>query len=148
MTQIMTALTDISDRYDALFCRSLGLCAQRHPPHFPRRLRRCSAFREKGGIVVLVTNAPRPRHGVEEQITAMGVPHDCWDTIATSGDSARLAMFRGVVGDKVCFIGEDRDRLFRTAPPDRKARKFKGCRLPKPKASSAPVRSMPRQTPM
>ena len=31
---------------------------------------------------------------------------DAWDAIATSGDSARAAMFRGVVGKKVWFMGE------------------------------------------
>lgn len=42
----------------------------------------------------------------------MGVPDDAWDTIATSGDSARTAMYRGAVGQKVFFIGEERDTNF------------------------------------
>ncbi len=42
----------------------------------------------------------------------MGVPRDCWDTIATSGDSARLAMFQGTVGTRVYHIGEPRDDTF------------------------------------
>ncbi len=65
-------------------------------------------------MVVLVTNAP-PRHraSVEAQLTAMGLPRDCWDTIATSGDSARAAMFTGgAVGSKVWFMGEAHDRSF------------------------------------
>jgi len=111
MTQILTALTDVSDRYDALFCDLWG-CLHNGIRPFPEAVAALRAFREKGGLVVLLTNAPRPRHGVEDQITAMGVPRDCWDTIATSGDSARLAMFRGVIGDKVYFIGEDRDLGF------------------------------------
>ena len=35
-----------------------------------------------------------------------------WDSIATSGDSARAAMFRGVVGQKLWFIGQPHDRNF------------------------------------
>ncbi len=149
MTQILTALTDVSDRYDALFCDLWG-CLHNGIRPFPEAVAALRAFREKGGIVVLLTNAPRPRHGVEDQITAMGVPRDCWDTIATSGDSARLAMFRGVIGDKVYFIGEEQGSgLFRTDPPDRKLPgNSTGFLLPRPKASSAPVRSTPRQTPM
>ncbi|MEO0866413.1 MAG: HAD hydrolase-like protein, partial [Pseudomonadota bacterium] len=41
-----------------------------------------------------------------------GVPDDSWDTIATSGDSARAAMFRGVVGNKVYFIGYPGEEKF------------------------------------
>jgi len=61
---------------------------------------------------VLLTNAPRPRASVERQIDRLGIPDDAWDTIATSGDSARAAMFQGAVGQKVWFMGEDRDRSF------------------------------------
>ena len=73
----------------------------------------CRAFREKGGAVVLLTNAPRPRDSVAAQITGLGVPQDCYDTIVTSGDSARAAMFRGAAGSKVYFMGDyERDRTF------------------------------------
>ena len=41
-----------------------------------------------------------------EQLKQFGVPEDAYDTIATSGDSARAAMFTGAVGDKVYFMGE------------------------------------------
>jgi len=70
------------------------------------------AFRETGGAVVLLTNSPRARDRVERQLDSFGVPDDCWDTIATSGDSARAAMFRGAVGRKVYFIGQDSDLRF------------------------------------
>ena len=63
-------------------------------------------YRAAGGIVVLVTNSPRPWDSVARQINDFGVPDDAWDAIATSGDSARAAMFRGVVGQKVWFMGE------------------------------------------
>ena len=46
------------------------------------------------------------------QLKTFGVPDDTWDEIATSGDSARSAMYRGVVGDKVWFIGETHDQAF------------------------------------
>ncbi|MEM9971922.1 MAG: HAD hydrolase-like protein, partial [Pseudomonadota bacterium] len=47
-----------------------------------------------------------------EQLVTFKVPDDCWDVIATSGDSARAAMFRGVVGDKVWFMGQPFDMPF------------------------------------
>lgn len=70
-------------------------------------------YRKRGGIVVLVTNSPKPRAGVAVQLDAFGVARDAWDIIATSGDSARSAMFRGAVGRKVFFMGEwQRDEEF------------------------------------
>jgi HAD superfamily hydrolase (TIGR01459 family) len=61
---------------------------------------------------VLLTNAPRPRASVARQLTRLNVPEDCWDVIVTSGDSARAAMFEGVVGTRVFFIGEPHDLPF------------------------------------
>lgn len=111
MTQIITALSDVSDRYDALFVDLWG-CVHNGVTAFPDAVAALQAYRKTGGTVVLVTNAPRPRASVTTQIAKMGVPDDAWDTIATSGDSARTAMYRGAVGQKVFFIGEERDTNF------------------------------------
>tara|TARA_R110000744_G_scaffold12892_4_gene37995 strand:- start:629 stop:1501 length:873 start_codon:yes stop_codon:yes gene_type:complete len=111
MTQIITALSDVSDRYDALFVDLWG-CVHNGVTAFPDAVAALQAYRKTGGTVVLVTNAPRPRASVTTQIAKMGVPDDAWDTIATSGDSARTAMYRGAVGQKVFFIGESRDTNF------------------------------------
>ncbi|MEL7253314.1 MAG: TIGR01459 family HAD-type hydrolase [Pseudomonadota bacterium] len=111
MTQIITALSDISDRYDALLVDLWG-CVHNGVTAFPEAVAALRAYRERGGIVVLVTNSPRARNRVERQLGTFNVPTDCWDTIATSGDSARAAMFRGMVGEKVYFIGKDSDLKF------------------------------------
>lgn len=111
MTQIITALAEVSDRYDALFVDLWG-CVHNGVTAFPDAVAALQAYRKTGGTVVLVTNAPRPRASVTTQIAKMGVPDDAWDTIATSGDSARTAMYRGAVGQKVFFIGESRDSNF------------------------------------
>lgn len=113
MTQIITALSEISDRYDALFVDLWG-CVHNGVAALPEAVAALQAYKSGGGKVVLVTNSPRPRDSVARQIRGMGVPDNCWDTIATSGDSARAAMFRGVVGQKVYFIGEDHDQAFFT----------------------------------
>ena len=73
---------------------------------FPEAVAALQAYRATGGIVVLVTNSPKPRAGVAAQLGQFNVPDDAYDTIATSGDSARSAMFRGTVGNKVFFMGE------------------------------------------
>lgn len=105
MTQIITALSEISTNYDALFVDLWG-CVHNGVTAYPEAVAALQGYRKKGGIVVLVTNSPKPRAGVAEQLSQFGVPDDAYDTIATSGDSARSAMFRGTVGQKVYFMGE------------------------------------------
>ncbi|WP_422050245.1 TIGR01459 family HAD-type hydrolase [Shimia sp.] len=105
MTQIIASLAEVSDRYKALFVDLWG-CVHNGVTAYPEAVAALQAHRAKGGIVVLVTNSPKPRAGVAEQLGDFGVPADAYDTIATSGDSARSAMFQGAVGEKVYFMGE------------------------------------------
>lgn len=111
MAQIVSSLAEISDRYDALFVDLWG-CVHNGVHALPEAVAALQAYRARGGKVVLVTNSPRPRAGVTKQLVHFGVPDDAWDTIATSGDSARAAMFRGVVGTKVFFIGQPGEEKF------------------------------------
>jgi len=112
MTQIIQSLSEISAPYDALFVDLWG-CVHDGVRAIPSAVAALQDYRKRGGIVVLVTNSPKPRAGVAVQLDAFGVARDAWDIIATSGDSARSAMFRGAVGRKVFFMGEwQRDEEF------------------------------------
>ena len=111
MTRIIHSLSDISDRYDAAFVDLWG-CVHNGVAAFPEAVAALQAFRAGGGTVVLLTNAPRPRDEVADQLRRLQVPDDAWDTIATSGDSARAAMFTGAVGSKVYHIGTPGDERF------------------------------------
>jgi HAD superfamily hydrolase (TIGR01459 family) len=111
MTRIIETLDEISHQYDALLVDLWG-CVHNGLEPFPEAVAALQRYRASGGTVLLLTNSPRPRAGVEKQLKGMGVPAETWNTIATSGDSARMAMFRGVVGNKVYFIGEDHDERF------------------------------------
>ncbi|WP_324753511.1 TIGR01459 family HAD-type hydrolase [Roseovarius sp. Pro17] len=112
MTQIINSLAEISSRYDALFVDLWG-CLHNGVTAYPDAVQAMQTYRAGGGTVVLVTNSPKPRVGVAAQLGQFGVPKDAYDSIATSGDSARAAMFRGAVGEKVYFMGEwERDEGF------------------------------------
>ena len=111
MTKIIPHLSDISDQYDALFVDLWG-CVHNGVTAFPDAVAALQAFRSKGGAVVLVTNAPRARSEVAKQLVRFGVPLDAYDSIATSGDSARTALFGGAVGTKIWFMGQPFDRPF------------------------------------
>lgn len=112
MTQIISSLSEVSSRYKALFVDLWG-CVHNGITAFPDAVAALQAYRAQGGVVVLVTNSPKPRAGVAAQLGQFNVPQDAYDTIATSGDSARAAMFTGAVGNKVYFMGEwERDAGF------------------------------------
>ncbi|WP_264210485.1 TIGR01459 family HAD-type hydrolase [Leisingera thetidis] len=112
MTQIINALSEVSSRYKALFVDLWG-CVHNGITAFPDAVAALQAYRRQGGLVVLLTNSPKPRAGVAAQLGQFNVPDDAYDTISTSGDSARAAMFTGAVGNKVYFMGEwERDAGF------------------------------------
>lgn len=68
----------------------------------------CARFREGGGLVVLVSNSPRPRDSVAEQLDRIGVPRTSWDAIVTSGDVARTLIGR-YAGRPILHLGPERD---------------------------------------
>ena len=111
MTRVVGSLREISPDYDALFCDVWG-CIHDGVAAFPEAMAALREFRADGGVVVLVTNSPRPWPGVERQLGRVDVPNDAWDAIATSGDSARAAMFRGIVGRRVHHVGPPQDEGF------------------------------------
>lgn len=112
MTNIITHFADISADYGTAFVDLWG-CVHNGVQAFGAAVAALRAYRTAGGVVILVTNSPQPKAGVMRQLTRFGVPDDCWDDIATSGDSARAAMFQGAVGQKVWFMGEERrDSIF------------------------------------
>ncbi len=111
MTQIIESLEEIANRYDALLVDLWG-CVHNGVKAFPEAVAALKGFRKGGGTVILLTNAPRSRHEVAKQLERFEVPKDCYDDIATSGDSARSAMFRGAVGEKVWFMGQPFDETF------------------------------------
>ena len=111
MTRLVTTLSEVAPGYDALFVDLWG-CVHDGVRALPDACTALVRYRETGGAVVLLTNSPRPRSDVERQLRAFGVPDAAWDTIATSGDSARAAMFQGAVGEKVYFIGQPQEERF------------------------------------
>ncbi len=111
MTRILHALAEVAPDYDALFCDVWG-CIHDGVRPFPEAMAALKGYRAEGGIVLLLTNSPRPRAGVERQLARIGVPEDAWDAVVTSGDSARAAMFRGLVGRRVHHIGPPQDEGF------------------------------------
>ena len=113
MTEIITSFAEVSARYDAVFCDLWG-CLHNGKTPFPAAVAALQTYRRAGGRVILLTNAPRPKSSVIQQLDAMSVPRDAWDDVVTSGDAAQFAMLSGAVGRQVHHIGAPKDQAFFT----------------------------------
>jgi HAD superfamily hydrolase (TIGR01459 family) len=65
-------------------------------------------FRDKGGSVVLISNAPRPGEGVIKFLDHLKVPRSVYDGIVTSGDVTRSVVAQRT-GQPLFLIGPERD---------------------------------------
>jgi len=95
------------ERYDVLFCDVWGVVHNGRSPYGEG----CAAlqrFRDGGGTVILVSNAPRTAGVVRSILDEKGVPYGISDAIVPSGDLAR-AYARRQGFRQVHHIGPDRD---------------------------------------
>lgn len=109
MTQIIDSLADIADRYDAVLCDLWGCYHDGVTPH-DGAISGLRGFRQGGGIVSLLTNAPRPDFSTAKQLAAMKAPTDTHDLIVTSGDATIEGMRVGNFGASCHHIGPPRDQ--------------------------------------
>ena len=72
MTRIIRNLAEIGGTYGVLFCDLWG-CVHNGKMAYPAAIAALQAYRGNGGKVALVTNAPRPRGAVAEQVARLGV---------------------------------------------------------------------------
>ncbi|MGF7051943.1 HAD superfamily hydrolase (TIGR01459 family) [Bosea sp. OAE752] len=68
-----------------------------------------TAFRERGGAVVLLSNAPGPSQHVASVLDAKRVPRGAWDRLVTSGDVTR-SLIAESHHSRVYHIGWQSDR--------------------------------------
>jgi HAD superfamily hydrolase (TIGR01459 family) len=105
--EIVSGLMELSEKYDALLCDIWGVVHNGIEP-FEAAIDALQAYRKNGGRVVLITNAPRPSASLFPQFDQIGVPHDIYDHVVSSGDVTRQALerFRGA---NVFHLGPERD---------------------------------------
>lgn len=110
MTNTIPILSRLSERAasaDAWLCDIWGVM-HNGKAAFAEAKAACTAFRAGGGIVVLVSNAPRPASAVAAQLAGYGISDACFDLIVTSGDVAR-AMMQNRPRVPFVHVGPDRD---------------------------------------
>ena len=112
----MTSLTDhfatLAPDYDAVLSDVWGVI-HNGVSAFPAASDALTHFRQKGGAVSLISNAPRPGAQVVRMLDHLGVPRSAYDAIVTSGDVTR-AMVAKRAGEPVYLIGPERDHTIFT----------------------------------
>ena len=84
---------------------------------FPVACEALHTFRQRGGTVILITNAPRPADSVQRQLRKLGVADDTYDAIVSSGDLTRLFV-ADHPGKKMFWLGPERDNsIYRGLDP-------------------------------
>lgn len=104
---ILTSIADLAPARDLWLTDVWGVIHNGVEPFVPA-CEACTKFRLGGGIVILVSNAPRPSEAVVGQLDRIGVPRFAWDSIITSGDAAR-ALVATFAGKRVYHLGPERD---------------------------------------
>ncbi|MGJ4890098.1 TIGR01459 family HAD-type hydrolase [Bradyrhizobium sp. HKCCYLRH3099] len=75
---------------------------------FPEACEALHRFRQQGGTVILITNAPRPADSVQRQLRKLGVADEVYSAIVSSGDLTRHYV-ADHPGGKVFWLGPERD---------------------------------------
>ncbi|MDJ0930234.1 TIGR01459 family HAD-type hydrolase [Breoghania sp.] len=104
---LLPGLSTIASDYDGILCDVWGVVHNgvRVNPGAADALTR---FREGGGRVILITNAPRPSAPIYDQLDGLGFAREAYDSIVTSGDVTH-ALLAAHAGDTVVHIGPERD---------------------------------------
>lgn len=103
----MTFWDGLDARYRAILCDVWGVIHD-GVTLYPGAAERLRQWRGEGRRVVLITNAPRTADSVEQQLGRIGLPPDCWDGIATSGEAGIAGL--KALGRPVGFVGTAADR--------------------------------------
>jgi HAD superfamily hydrolase (TIGR01459 family) len=123
----MSTLSEIAGNYDAILSDVWGVVHNGVAAH-PGAVDALRRFREGGGRVVLITNAPRPSPPIIDMLDDLGVTREAYDAVVSSGDVTR-AMLVPYRGQTLHYVGplEENDGLFEGfditlgAPEDAKA---------------------------
>lgn len=109
---IIASASALMQRYDVVFCDVWGVIHDGHNA-FAEACDALIRFRNGGGTVILVSNAPVPKERVAVMLDRCSVPEDSWDDIVPSGEIAlQHIASKGYV------------RVYRIGPADRDAATF------------------------
>lgn len=104
---IISGLSQIADRYDAILCDVWGVIHNGRES-FPEACEALVRFGEQRGPVVLISNVPRPSRFVLGQLEALKVPREAWSGFVASGDATWVELVKRAPGP-AWALGPERD---------------------------------------
>lgn len=107
MIPFIDRFSTLASRYDVVLADVWGVI-HNGVAAFPETIEALTRFRQGGGTVILITNAPRPAEIVLRFLDRLAVPHVVFDDIVTSGDVTR-AVIAARSGQSIFHIGPERD---------------------------------------
>ncbi len=107
MPHLIPGLHVLAPQYKAILSDIWGV-VHNGVAAFPGAVEALVKFREGGGRVVLITNAPRPNGPIHEQLAGFGVPRKAYDDLVTSGDVTRDRLI-AAPQKRIAHIGHARD---------------------------------------
>jgi HAD superfamily hydrolase (TIGR01459 family) len=115
---ILKAAGELLCRYDVLFCDVWGV-VHNGITAFDGACTALARFRQEGGTVILVSNAPVPKSRVADMLMSRHVPQEAWDDIVSSGDIALTHVEERKFSRLYCIGPQDRDQaLFKALKAD------------------------------
>ena len=105
--RVISGLAEISAGYDVVLCDIWGVLHNGREA-FVLASEALAAFRRQGGVVILITNAPRPSSPVLAQLLHLGVRSDAFDALVTSGD-VTIGLLEDRIDEPLLHIGPPRD---------------------------------------
>ncbi len=104
---IVSSIADLASSAEAWIVDSWGVMHSGARAH-PAAGAACREFRKRGGIVMLLSNAPRQFVNVVPHMSSLGVDPQAYNGGVTSGDATR-DMIADWQGKRLLHIGPDRD---------------------------------------
>ena len=99
----ISGLADPASRYDAVLSDVWGV-VHNGVEAFPTAVDALTKYREAGGKVVFITNAPRPSGPIVDMLDRLGVHRAAYDAIVSSGDATRV-MIAKYSGKAIHHVG-------------------------------------------
>jgi len=105
--RLVDGLRELAGGIDVLLCDVWGVVHNGQSAH-PAACAALETYRAGGGLVVMVSNSPRPSPDVIPQLLGYGVTRSSFDRIITSGDLTRQ-MITARAGQPLLHLGPGRD---------------------------------------
>jgi HAD superfamily hydrolase (TIGR01459 family) len=103
----LPSLGAVAGDYDILLCDVWGVIHNGRES-WPGPCEALARFNREGGLVVLISNSPRPAKDVIAQLDGLGVPREAWKAFVTSGDATRAELSKRAPGPAL-ILGPERD---------------------------------------